>query len=196
MNMKYKVFGLFFATALMFSAMASSAAAQTTSGTSAEASMSAMSSTGTIVDVAMGDTRFSTLVSLIKEAGLVETLQGAGPFTVFAPTNDAFAKVPAAKLAALKADPEMLKSVLLYHVIPGMKVAAADAKTMMAPTAGGAQLSVKAKMMGGKPSVMVDNAKVIQADVMASNGVIHAIDKVLMPKMDKSMMNKKTSSMK
>jgi uncharacterized surface protein with fasciclin (FAS1) repeats len=140
----------------------------------------------TIVDVAMSDSRFSTLVELVKAAGLVDTLKGDGPFTVFAPTNDAFAKVPAAKLAELKSNPDMLKKVLLYHVIPA-KVAAADAKTMMATTAEGSSASVKVKMMGNAPSVMVDNAKVVQADIMASNGVIHAIDKVLMPKMDKKM---------
>lgn len=194
MKIKTNLFGLSLAAALLLTAMASAADAQTT--TSAETTSTSTTSTmpsGTIVDVAMADSRFSTLVGLLKEANLVDTLKGAGPFTVFAPTNDAFAKIPADKLAALKSDPEMLKNVLLYHVIPNMKVAAADAKTMMAPTAAGAQLSVKAKMMGDTPSVMVDKAKVIQADVMASNGVIHAIDQVLMPKMDKNM--KKTSSM-
>jgi uncharacterized surface protein with fasciclin (FAS1) repeats len=174
MKLKSKVFGVFFALAMVCSAMAGSASAQD----------NMMGKT--IVDVAMSDSRFSTLVELVKEAGLVDTLKGAGPYTVFAPTNDAFAKIPADKLAALKGNPEMLKKVLLYHVMPA-KVAAADAKTMMAPTAEGSSASVKVKTEGGTPTVMIDKAKVIQADIMASNGVIHAIDTVLMPKMDKKM---------
>jgi uncharacterized surface protein with fasciclin (FAS1) repeats len=138
-----------------------------------------------IVDVAMSDPRFSMLVELLKEANLVDTLKGAGPFTVFAPTNDAFAKVPAATLARLKSDPEMLRSVLLYHVL-GVQVPSSAARTMKAQTAQGSEVQVTVK----KGMVMVDKAKVIQADVMASNGVIHAIDTVLMPKMNGAMSKK------
>lgn len=196
MNLKSKVFGFAFAVALIFTAMIATTNAQDT--TTQSSNMNSNMSDKTIVDVAMADSRFSTLVSLLQEAGLVDTLKGPGPFTVFAPTNDAFAKIPADKLAALKANPEMLKKVLLYHVL-NMKVAAADAKTMMAPTAEGSSSSVKVKMDGANKMVMVDKAKVVQADVMASNGVIHAIDTVLMPKMDKmgkmDKMNKKTDKM-
>ncbi len=139
-----------------------------------------------IVETAMADARFSMLVKALKAADMVDTLKGAGPFTVFAPTDAAFAKVPADKLDMLMKDKAMLKSVLMYHVMSG-KVMAADARTMMAPMMGGSSASVKVD--GGM--VMVDNARVVQADIMASNGVIHAIDMVLMPKMmmDKMSMN-------
>ncbi len=139
-----------------------------------------------IVETAMADARFSMLVKALKAAGLVDTLKGAGPFTVFAPTDDAFAKVPAGQLDMLMKDRAMLKSVLMYHVMSG-RVASGDARTMMAPMMGGSSASVKVD--GGM--VMVDGARVVQADVMASNGVIHAIDMVLMPKMmmDKMSMN-------
>lgn len=195
MILQRKFFGFFFAAALVCAAMVTSAVAQTGTGTGSgqmtggQMSGGQMAASGDIVTVAMGDSRFTTLVELLKEANLVDTLKGTGPFTVFAPTNDAFAKIPADKLAALKSNPEMLKKVLLYHVVP-QKVTAAEATTMMAPTAADVPLSVK---KSGN-NVMVDKAKVIQADVMASNGVIHAIDMVLMPKMDKMKM--KTSSMK
>lgn len=132
-----------------------------------------------IVETAMADARFSMLVKALKEAGLVDTLKGAGPFTVFAPTNDAFAKVPADKLNMLMKDKQMLRNVLMYHVMSG-RVAASDARTMMAPMLGGSSSSVRAE----NGMVMVDNARVVQADVMASNGVIHAIDMVLMPGMN------------
>lgn len=139
-----------------------------------------------IVETAMADARFSMLVKALKSAGLVDTLKGAGPFTVFAPTDDAFAKVPADKLAMLMKDKAMLKSVLMYHVMSG-KVMAGDARTMMAPMMGGSSASVKAE----NGMVMVDGARVVQADIMASNGIIHAIDMVLMPKM---MMDKMSMS--
>jgi uncharacterized surface protein with fasciclin (FAS1) repeats len=131
----------------------------------------------TIVDVAASNSQFSTLVTAVKTAGLVETLSGKGPFTVFAPTNEAFAKLPAGTLDGLLKDPAKLRSILTYHVLPGA-VKAAEVKSGMAKTANGASLSLKAE--GGK--VMVDSAQVIAADVMASNGVIHAIDSVVLPK--------------
>jgi predicted outer membrane protein len=134
----------------------------------------------------MADARFSMLVKALKAAGLVDTLKGAGPFTVFAPTDNAFAKVPADKLSMLMKDGAMLKSVLMYHVMSG-KVMAGDARTMMAPMMGGSSASVKAE----NGMVMVDNARVVQADIMTSNGIIHAIDMVLMPKM---MMDKMSMS--
>lgn len=185
MNLKRKFFGVMSVAALLLVVGASTAFAQ--DGAMKDNSMSM--SSNTIVDVAMSDARFSMLVELLKEANLVDTLRGAGPFTVFAPTNDAFAKVSPATLAKLKSDPEMLRSVLLYHVL-GMKVPASAARTMKAPTAQGSELQVKVKQNASGAVVMVDKATVIQADVMASNGVIHAIDMVLMPKMDSKMSKK------
>jgi uncharacterized surface protein with fasciclin (FAS1) repeats len=134
---------------------------------------------GDIVAVASGAGSFKTLVTAVKAAGLVETLQGKGPFTVFAPTDEAFAKLPAGTVESLlkPENKEKLKGILLYHVVPG-KVMAADVKTMKAKTAGGKELSIKVE--GG--SVMVDNAKVVKTDVAASNGVIHVIDTVVLPK--------------
>jgi uncharacterized surface protein with fasciclin (FAS1) repeats len=185
--MKSKFFGLFLGAVLMCGAMALSVAAQNTTTTGSAMSSSSQAMMGdTIVDKAMAAPQFSTLVMLLQKADLVDTLKGAGPFTVFAPTNDAFAKIPKAKLDALMNDPMMLKQVLMYHVL-NMKVASADAKTMNAPTAAGSDVMVKVKMSKGKmSSVMVNKAKVVQPDIMASNGVIHGIDTVLMPKMDMS----------
>jgi len=134
---------------------------------------------GDIVAVASSAGSFKTLVAAIKAAGLVETLQGKGPFTVFAPTDDAFAKLPAGTLDDLlkPENKEKLAAILTYHVVPG-KVMAADVKTMMAKTVNGKELSIKVE--DGK--VMVDNAKVVKTDEAASNGVIHFVDTVLMPK--------------
>ena len=128
-----------------------------------------------IVDVAAGNKDFSTLVTAVKAAGLVDTLKGKGPFTVFAPTNEAFAKIPKADLDALLKDKAKLTAVLTYHVVPA-KVMAKDVKAGDAPTVNG-----KAIKISTDKGVMVNNAKVIKTDVTASNGVIHAIDTVLMP---------------
>jgi uncharacterized surface protein with fasciclin (FAS1) repeats len=132
---------------------------------------------GDIVDTAMSAGSFNTLVTAVKAAGLVDTLKGKGPFTVFAPTDAAFAKIPKASLDALLADKQKLASVLTYHVVPG-KVMAADVKTGDVKTVQGSSIAVNAE--GG--AVKVDAASVIKADVEASNGVIHAIDTVIMPK--------------
>ena len=129
-----------------------------------------------VVDVAVKAGNFTTLVTAIKAAGLVDTLKGPGPFTVFAPTDEAFAKVPKATLDALLADKAALTKVLTYHVVSG-KVMAADVRAGKVKTVQGQELTMST--MGG---VMVNNAKVVAADVPASNGVIHAIDTVLMPK--------------
>ncbi len=189
MNMKSKILGALAIAILMCTMMAGSAAAQDTMSTMSNNNMQSMN----IVDVAMSDSRFSTLVKLIVAADLADTLKDTSKtFTVFAPTNDAFAKIPAAKLNALMNDKEMLRKVLLYHVLM-MRVPASDVRTMMAPTAEGSSAKVKVKMKTGMaPMVMVDKAHVIQADIMASNGVIHAIDTVLMPKMNKSMSKNKS----
>ena len=134
--------------------------------------------TNTIVDVAVGNPDFSTLVAALTAADLVTTLQGAGPFTVFAPTNDAFAALPAGVLDALLLPENVatLAKILTYHVVSGM-VMAADIKPGNVATVEGS--NVKLSTMGG---VMVNKAKVVIADVMADNGVIHAIDAVILPK--------------
>jgi len=129
-----------------------------------------------IVDTAVAAGNFKTLVTAIKAAGLVDTLKGSGPFTVFAPTDAAFAKIPKADLDKLLADKAKLKSVLTYHVVSG-KVMSKDIKPGVVKTVQGSDVTVATT--GG---VMVNNAKVVAADVPASNGVIHAIDTVLMPK--------------
>ena len=131
-----------------------------------------------IVAVASSAGSFNTLVAAVKAAGLVETLQGAGPFTVFAPTDEAFAKLPKGTVESLlkPENKEKLVAILTYHVVAG-KVMAADVKTMKAKTVNGKELDVK--VAGG--TVTVDNAKVIKTDVAASNGVIHVIDTVVLP---------------
>lgn len=129
-----------------------------------------------IVDTAVKAGSFKTLAAALTAAGLVDTLKGPGPFTVFAPTDAAFAKIPKAKLDALLKDKEKLTAVLTYHVVPG-KVMAADVKAGKVKTVQGSELTVSTK--GG---VKVDKAKVTKTDIAADNGVIHVIDTVLMPK--------------
>jgi len=128
-----------------------------------------------IVDTAVAAGNFTTLVTAIKAAGLVDTLKGKGPFTVFAPTDEAFAKVPKADLDALLKDKAKLTAVLTYHVVPA-KVMANDVKAGEAPTVNGKPLKITTDK-----GVMVNNAKVTATDIQASNGVIHVIDSVLMP---------------
>ena len=130
-----------------------------------------------IVQTAVAAGQFKTLVSLVKQAGLAGALSGPGPLTVFAPTDAAFAKVPKATLAALAKDKAKLKAVLLYHVAKGDLTAAKVVKLKSVKTLEGASLSDK--VVGGK--VYVGGAQVITPDVMASNGVIHVINKVLIP---------------
>ena len=134
-----------------------------------------------IVDTAVGAGTFKTLATALTEAGLIDTLKGPGPFTVFAPTDEAFAKVPKKDLEALLKDKKKLASVLTYHVVSG-KVMAADVMKMKdgsrVKTVQGSELTLGLK--GGK--VMVDGANVIKTDIEASNGVIHVIDSVIMPK--------------
>ncbi len=132
-----------------------------------------------IVTTAVEAGSFKTLAKLLTDAGLVETLKGAGPFTVFAPTDEAFAKVPKATLDALAADKAKLKAVLTYHVVAGKVMAADVVKLKDAKTVQGS--SVKIAVTGGK--VTVDAANVVKTDIAASNGVIHVIDAVILPKM-------------
>ena len=129
-----------------------------------------------IVDTAVGAGNFKTLAAALTAAGLIDTLKGKGPFTVFAPTDAAFAKIPKADLDALLADKAKLTSVLTYHVI-GAKVMAADVKAGKVTTVQGSELTINTA--GG---VTVDKAKVTATDLVADNGVIHVIDTVLIPK--------------
>ncbi|MGM0482076.1 MAG: fasciclin domain-containing protein [Pseudomonadota bacterium] len=136
-----------------------------------------MAAQPSIVEIAAGNDQFSTLVTALTEAGLVETLQGDGPFTVFAPTNAAFDALPEGMLESLLANKEKLTAVLTYHVLPG-KVMSADiaGKTLQPETVQGSTVNVDATN-----GVTVDAANVIQADIEASNGVIHVIDTVITP---------------
>ena len=140
----------------------------------------AQGQTRDIVDTAVAAGQFKTLAAALKAAGLVETLKGAGPFTVFAPTDEAFAKLPKGTVEDLL-KPEnkaKLTAILTYHVVPGKVTAADITKVKDAKTVQGS--SIKVKAAGGK--VMVDNATVVNADIAASNGVIHVIDTVVMPR--------------
>ncbi len=129
-----------------------------------------------VVDTAVAAGNFKTLATALQAAGLIDTLKGKGPFTVFAPTDAAFAKIPKADLDALLKDKAKLTAVLTYHVVPG-KVMAKDVKAGMVKTVQGSDITIATT--GG---VMVNNAKVTATDINASNGVIHVIDTVLMPK--------------
>lgn len=131
----------------------------------------------TIVDIAAGDERFSTLVEAVVAAGLADTLAGDGPFTVFAPVNDAFAALPEGTVEGLLADPDALAQVLTYHVVPGTWTSdmLPQAVSIMA-TVQGSTVEIDAT-----DGVTVDGANVIIADIQASNGVIHVIDGVILP---------------
>ncbi|WP_428754776.1 fasciclin domain-containing protein [Vibrio cionasavignyae] len=133
-----------------------------------------------IVDVASENGSFNTLVAAVKSAGLVETLKGDGPFTVFAPTDEAFAKLPAGTVDMLlmPENKDKLVAILTYHVVPGKVMAADVVKLDSAATVEGQLVSIKVE--GG--TVMINDANVVATDVAASNGVIHVIDTVLIPK--------------
>ena len=133
-------------------------------------------STTNVADTIAGAPQLSTLNKLVKDAGLADTLRSAGPYTVFAPTDEAFKAVPAATMAALGSDKERLKAVLMYHVVPG-KVAAADVKNGPAKTAQGANVA----LARSGTFVTVDDAVVTSADMAATNGVVHIVDRVLLP---------------
>ena len=191
------IFGLVAASALVLAACNSSAdEAATTTEASAESTASAASAetpaaSGTIVEVAQGNADFSTLVSAVQAAGLVETLNGAGPFTVFAPTNAAFEKIPAETLQGLLAPEQRdtLTAVLTYHVVSGR----VDAATLIEQIQAGGGSATVTTVQGGELTARVveggvvltdaagNESRVVQTDVTASNGVIHAIDTVVMP---------------
>jgi uncharacterized surface protein with fasciclin (FAS1) repeats len=152
--------------------------------------MVAMLSTGTsvraqapskdIVDTAVAAGSFKTLAAALEAAGLVDTLKGAGPFTVFAPTDEAFAKLPAGTVEDLlkPENKDRLVAILTYHVVPGNVMAARAATLSSANTVNGAPLAIR--VMDG--TVMIDNATVTATDITATNGVIHVIDTVMLPK--------------
>lgn len=129
-----------------------------------------------IVEIAAGASQFKTLVTAVQAAGLVETLQGTGPFTVFAPTDAAFAKLPAGTVEGLLKDLPKLTSILTYHVVPGKVLARDVAGLKSAKTVQGSDVR-----MDSHHGVKINNATVTQADIEASNGVIHQIDTVLLP---------------
>lgn len=131
-----------------------------------------------IVDTAVEAGTFTTLVAAVEAAGLVDTLKGDGPFTVFAPTDDAFAALPEGTVEGLLADPEALAAILTYHVVAGKVMSTDLSDGMMAATVNGAEITVSID-----DGVMVDGANVVAADIEASNGVIHVIDAVIMPGM-------------
>jgi uncharacterized surface protein with fasciclin (FAS1) repeats len=133
-----------------------------------------------IVDTAVAAGSFKTLAAALKAAGLVDTLKGKGPFTVFAPTDEAFAKLPAGTLDDLlkPENKQKLTSILTYHVVPGSAMASDVVKLKDAKTVNGKSVTIKVD--GG--TVMVDGAKVVKTDIAASNGVIHVIDSVILPK--------------
>ena len=133
----------------------------------------------TIVETAAANPDFSTLVKAVKAAGLADTLSGPGPFTVFAPTNEAFAKIPADKLNAVLADKELLTKILMAHVVKDKAVMASDVMAMDGKEVNG----FKIKVDDGKVCLMNDKCKamVTKTDIKCSNGIIHVIDTVLMP---------------
>ncbi len=130
-----------------------------------------------IVDIAVANGSFKTLVAAVAAAGLVETLKSEGPFTVFAPTDAAFAKLPAGTVEALLKDRAKLTAILTYHVVPGTVLAADVVKLTSATTVQGGTVAIATR----EGKVMINGAEVLAADVTASNGVIHVIDSVLLP---------------
>jgi uncharacterized surface protein with fasciclin (FAS1) repeats len=130
-----------------------------------------------IVDTAVSAGSFKTLAAALKAADLIKTLKGKGPFTVFAPTDEAFAKLPAGTLEGLLKDVPKLKQILLYHVVPGKNMAADVVKMSKAKTAEGQSVRISTS-----DGVKVDGANVVKTDVPASNGVIHVIDAVILPR--------------
>jgi uncharacterized surface protein with fasciclin (FAS1) repeats len=131
-----------------------------------------------IVDTAVAAGSFKTLATALQAAGLVETLKGAGPFTVFAPTDEAFAKLPAGTLEGLLKDKAKLTAILTYHVVSGKVMAADVVKLKSAKTVQGGSVTIDATK-----GVKVDGANVVKTDIACSNGVIHVIDAVILPKM-------------
>jgi len=135
-----------------------------------------------IVDTAVAAGSFKTLVKAVQAADLVDTLKSKGPFTVFAPTDDAFARLPKGTIEGLLKDIPKLKAVLTYHVVPGKVMAADVVKMKSAKTVHGQEVKIDASKWHLHKSVKVNDANIVKADVIADNGVIHVIDKVILPK--------------
>ena len=135
-----------------------------------------------IVDTAVAAGNFKTLVTAVKAAGLVDTLKSKGPFTVFAPTDDAFAKLPKGTVEGLLKDIPKLKTVLTYHVVAGKVMAADVVKLKTAKTVQGQDVKIDASKWHLHKNVKINDANVIKADISTDNGVIHVIDKVILPK--------------
>lgn len=182
----FRLLALLFAGALVLAACSdddgddesSDTTEESSDTTAAEEEEASSEDAGTIVDIAAGDEQFSTLVEAVTAADLAETLSGEGPFTVFAPTNDAFAALPEGTLDELLADPSgALTDVLTYHVVDGA-VLSSDLTTGEVPTLNGATLDV---VVNDDGTVTVNGVNVVTADIEASNGVIHVIDGVLVP---------------
>ena len=129
-----------------------------------------------IVDTAVDAGSFTTLVAAVEAAGLVDTLKGEGPFTVFAPTDEAFAALPEGTVEGLLADPDALAAILTYHVVAGKVMSTDLSDGMMAATVNGAEITI-----GTEGGVTVNDANVVTADIEATNGVIHVIDAVILP---------------
>jgi uncharacterized surface protein with fasciclin (FAS1) repeats len=161
------------ATAVV-AALAVGALASAPTGASPAAPATAKSN---IVETAVAAGNFTTLLSLVKQAGLAETLSGKGPYTVFAPTDAAFEKVPKKTLKALGKDKAKLKSVLLYHVAEGRLAAKRVVKRSSIKTLNGERIRLRVR----RGNVFVNNSKVVTADVRASNGIVHAVNRVLLP---------------
>jgi uncharacterized surface protein with fasciclin (FAS1) repeats len=136
-----------------------------------------------IVDTAVSAGNFKTLVTAIEAAGLVETLKSPGPFTVFAPTDDAFTKLPKGTVESLLKDIPKLKSILTYHVVAGKVTSADVVKLKTAKTVEGEDLKIDASTWHGHKMPKVNDAQIVKVDIMTDNGIIHVIDKVLMPPM-------------
>jgi uncharacterized surface protein with fasciclin (FAS1) repeats len=135
-----------------------------------------------IVDTAVAAGSFKTLVTAVKAAGLVDTLKGKGPFTVFAPNDDAFAKLPEGTVEGLLKDIPKLKAVLTYHVVAGKVMAADVVKLKTAKTVQGQEVKIDAAKWHLHKNPKINDANVLKADIVADNGVIHVINKVLLPK--------------
>jgi uncharacterized surface protein with fasciclin (FAS1) repeats len=135
-----------------------------------------------IVDTAVAAGNFNTLVTAVKAAGLVDTLKSKGPFTVFAPTDDAFTKLPKGTVEGLLKDIPKLKAVLTYHVVPGKVMAADVSKLKTVKTVQGQELKIDAAKWHLHKNIKVNDANIVKPDLVVDNGVCHVIDKVLIPK--------------
>lgn len=171
-----KFAGMSFITTLLAMLMLTGCATNASTPSAMSSSMETTDAKKDIVDTAVAAGDFSTLVVAVQKAGLVETLKGKGPFTVFAPTDEAFAKIPSEKLQALLADKDALTAVLTYHVVPGKVMAKDVVKLSSAKTVQGGNIEIDTSN-----GVRVDGANVIKTDILTSNGVIHVIDTVMMP---------------